>query len=52
MKRHSIRNPFESTESLAPILRLPEVLKTTGLGRSTVYRELRRTEAVRLTPPT
>ena len=38
MKRHSIRNPFESTESLAPILRLPEVLKTTGLGRSTVYR--------------
>jgi len=38
MKRNSIPNPSEATESLEPFLRLPAVLKTTGLGRSTVYR--------------
>ena len=38
MKRNSIPDPFEATEPLAPFLRLPAVLKTTGLGRSTVYR--------------
>ena len=38
MKRNSIPDPFEATESLEPFLRLPDVLKITGLSRSTLYR--------------
>ena len=29
---------IDSTESLPPVLRLPDVLRATGLGRSTIYR--------------
>ena len=38
MKRNSIPDSFEATEPLEPFLRLPDVLKITGLSRSTVYR--------------
>jgi prophage regulatory protein len=38
MKRNSIPDPSEATESLEPFLRLPAVLKITGLSRSTLYR--------------
>jgi len=38
MKRNSIPDPSEETEPLEPFLRLPEVLKITGLSRSTLYR--------------
>ena len=38
MERNSTANQAEAIESLAPFLRLHDVLKTTGLARSTVYR--------------
>jgi len=38
MKRTSIPNQPDASESLAKFLRLPAVLEATGLGRSTVYR--------------
>ena len=38
MKGNSIPQQSEAVESLAPFLRLDDVLKITGLGRSTIYR--------------
>jgi prophage regulatory protein len=38
MKRNTTPARPQAIESLAPFLRLPAVLRTTGLGRSTLYR--------------
>jgi len=38
MRRNAIPNQSEAIDSLAPFLRLGDVLEKTGLGRSTVYR--------------
>ena len=38
MEPNSTANQFEAIESLTPFLRLPAVLKITGLSRSTLYR--------------
>jgi prophage regulatory protein len=38
MKRNSVTDQTQGMGSLPQIVRLPDVLKTTGLGRSTVYR--------------
>ena len=38
MEHNSTANQAEAIESLAPFLRLHDVLRTTGLARSTVYR--------------
>jgi len=38
IKGNSIPQQSGAVETLAPFLRLDDVLKTTGLGRSTVYR--------------
>lgn len=38
MKRNSVTDQGEGMAALPLIVRLPYVLKTTGLGRSTVYR--------------
>ena len=38
MKHIDSTDQSETTESLPPVLRLPDVLRATGLGRSTIYR--------------
>lgn len=56
--RHPGRQPLDRDRAEAALKLVAAGLSPTaaarqvGLGRSTVYRELRRTEAVRLTPPT